>query len=232
MDTPRNSTFLERITGKPAFWFSLVFFIAALPIIRAVRAELPKPLPVLKELPEFSFLDQYGEEFGSEDLSGKVWIANFIFTRCTTVCPIFTGEMGELQHRTKQLADAIHLVSFTVDPAYDTPEVLLAYAKNNRVSPRMWSFLTGDLDQIRSTVIDGFDVAMGEGDGSSGDHAALFHGSHFVLVDSTSRIRGYYLSQEEGVLDRLLHDVNILINVGGEGELPANYTRMPTKEGS
>jgi protein SCO1/2 len=203
-----------------------VFVIAAMPIVRAVRADHPEPLPVIKQLPDFEFVDQYGEAFGSENLRGKVWVANFIFTRCRTSCPIFTKEMTVVQHRTKQLADAIHLVSFTVDPKYDTPEVLLAYAQANRVSPRMWSFLTGDLDQIRATVVDGFDSAMGDGDGATGDHSGLFHGSHFVLVDFEGRIRGYYRSGEDEVLDRMLGDINVLINVPGVGELPSNFTRI------
>ena len=225
MKDQREYNLFERLVGSPWFWLTWVFVIGALPIIRAVRADQPAPLPVIKQLPDFEFLDQYGEAFGSESLRGKVWVANFIFTRCTTSCPIFTKEMGEVQHRTKQLADAIHLVSFTVDPTYDTPEVLLAYAQAHRVSPRMWSFLTGDLDQIRTTIVDGFDSAMGEGDGASGDHSGLFHGSHFVLVDSEGRIRGYYLSGEDEVLDRMMGDINVLINVPGVGELPDNYTR-------
>jgi protein SCO1/2 len=225
MEDKREYNLFERWVGSPWFWLTWVIVIGALPIIRAVRADQPTPLPVIKQLPDFEFLDQYGEAFGSESLRGKVWVANFIFTRCTTSCPIFTKEMGEVQHRTKQLADAIHLVSFTVDPQYDTPEVLLAYAQSHRVSPRMWSFLTGDLDQIRATVVEGFDSAMGEGDGAAGDHSALFHGSHFVLMDGEGRIRGYYLSGEDEVLDRMMGDINVLINVPGVGVLPDNYTR-------
>jgi protein SCO1/2 len=226
MTSPRKYNLIERLAGSPWFWLVWVVAIASFPIIRAVRSEVPEPLPVYRDLPDFEFQDQYGDAFGSERLRGKVWVANFIFTRCTTVCPIFTGEMYEIQNRSKQLADAIHLVSFTVDPEYDSPEVLLAYAQNHRVSPRMWSFLTGDLDQIRTTVVDGFKSAMGDANVVKADPSALFHGSHFVLVDSVGRIRGYYQSREEGVLDKLLGDINILVNVPGVGELPENYTRM------
>jgi len=242
MSNVRNNTLFERLAGSPWFWTAWVVVIAAFPIIRAMRATVPDPLPIYKQLPEFTFLDQYGEIYGNQaiapddqtgrqSLRNKVWVANFIFTRCTTVCPIFTKEMFEIQTRTKQLIDAFHMVSFTVDPEYDSPEVLLAYAKKNRVSPRMWSFLTGDLEQIKSTVVEGFHIHMAAGDGATGDHSSLMHGSHFVLVDYQSRIRGYYKSDEKGVVDRLLRDVNILLNVTGD-KLPDNVTLKPAPFGT
>ena len=178
-----------------------------------------------KVLPEFTFENQFGEEW-AVPISKQNWVANFIFTRCKSICPVFTDQMRELQSRAKQVADAAHLVSFTVDPTYDTPEVLFEYARNNRVSGKMWSFLTGDIDQVRDTVLNGFNVAMGGEDGSSGDHSGLWHGAYFVLVDFEGRIRGYYDSREEGVLDVLLGDMNLLINIPGEGALPPNYTPM------
>lgn len=229
MTTPQNENFFVRWTGSAWFWLCVVLLIASFPVTRAIRAELPKPLPVYKTLPEFSFQNQFGETMGSAELRGKIYVANFIFTRCKTICPIFTEQMHELQRRSKQIADAGHLVSFTVDPEYDTPEVLLEYAKNNKVSPRMWSFLTGDIAEIQSTVVEGFNVAMGGNDGSSGDHSGLWHGAYFVLVDYEGRVRGFYDSRQDGILDRLLGDMNILINIPGEGELPPNYTPMDPK---
>lgn len=226
MTTPQQENFFVRWTGSAWFWLCVVLLIASFPVTRAIRAELPKPLPVYKALPEFSFQNQFGETMGSAELRGKIYVANFIFTRCKTICPIFTDQMHELQRRTKQIADAGHLVSFTVDPEYDTPEVLLEYAKNNKVSPRMWSFLTGDIDAIKATVVEGFNVAMGGSDGSSGDHSGLWHGSYFVLVDYEGRVRGFYDSRQDGILDELLGDMNILINIPGIGELPPNYTPM------
>lgn len=226
MTTPQQENFFVRWTGSAWFWLCVVLLIASFPITRAIRAELPKPLPVYKTLPEFSFQNQFGETMGSAELRGKIYVANFIFTRCKTVCPIFTEQMHELQRRSKQIADAGHLVSFTVDPEYDTPEVLLEYAKNNKVSPRMWSFLTGDIADIQSTVVEGFTVAMGGTDGASGDHSGLWHGAYFVLVDYEGRVRGFYDSRQDGVLDELLGDMNILINIPGVGDLPPNFTPM------
>src|SRR5690348_10031558 len=76
--------------GNPWFWITFIGLGMALPIVRSVRAKLPPPLPVLGTLPEFRFTNQYGQPFGSQELKGQVWIANFIFTRCPTVCPRFT----------------------------------------------------------------------------------------------------------------------------------------------
>src|SRR3954469_15178601 len=87
------------------------------------RAAIPAEpsLPVLYPVPSFTFTNENGEAFSSEQLRGKIWAANFIFTRCPSICPLFTKKMGEVQKGTASLGDRVHLVSFTVDPAYDTP---------------------------------------------------------------------------------------------------------------
>jgi protein SCO1 len=203
------------LVGKPSFWVVFVLIGMTLPIARTLAIQLPPPLPVLGTLPDFHFKNQYGQDFGSDQLKGRIWVANFIFTRCPTECPRFTKEMFQLQHRGRGLGQAFHLVSFSVDPTHDTPEVLLEYAQRNRVSPRAWTFLTGDPEQIKHTVVDGLKVSMGKDPNTDDDDlASIFHGTHFVLVDSLMQIRGYYDSHEADAVDRLLRDAGLLANRG------------------
>lgn len=202
---------LGRLVSSGAFWGVVVAMVIAVPLMRAVLTPPPPELPVLGTLPSFALTDQTGASFGSEQLKGKIWVANFIFTRCPTICPTFTRKMATVQERTKELGDAVHLVSFSVDPDYDTPAVLAAYAEKHRANPRRWTFLTGSAEAIRTTVVDGLKISMGR-EGPADDFASIFHGTHFVLVDEQLRIRGYYRSEDADVLDRLVRDIGLLAN--------------------
>jgi protein SCO1/2 len=161
-------------------------------------------IPVLGALPAFALLDERGEPFGSADLRGKVWVANFIFTRCPTVCPLFTRKMASLQPLARELGGGLHLVSFSVDPEFDRPEVLRAYAEKAGADPERWTFLTGEAAQIRATVLNGFKVTLGR---SAEDATSILHGTHFVLVDGDGRVRGYYASGDPAAVERLRRDM-------------------------
>jgi protein SCO1 len=220
MSTPSKvQRLLQDLTGRPVFW--VLFLIAAFtwPIARSIGRQLPPPLPVLGALPQFALTSEQGRPFGSRDLRGKVWVADFIFTRCPTICPLLTQTMGQVQHRARNLGDAFHIVSFSVDPAHDTPARLARYAGHHRVSPRMWTFLTGSLEDVERTVVQGLKVSMGrEASGTidRSDFASIFHGTHFVLVDQELRIRGYYDSSEQKSIDRLMRDIGTLVNHLGD----------------
>jgi protein SCO1/2 len=203
-----------RLTGRPLFWIALVAAMASWPIAWSLRTPLPPPLPVLAEIPRFELVDQEGRPFGSRELEGRVWVASFIFTRCTTICPAITAQMARIQGRTRELAPAFHLVSFSVDPGYDTPERLAIYARAHRASPRLWSFLTGPEEAVKGAVVQGLRVSMGRDAADTGP-GGIFHGSHLVLVDGRGRIRGFYDSEEEKVVDRVVRDAGLLVNRGG-----------------
>lgn len=205
---------VSRLAGRPLVWAVLVAAIFSWPIVRAAQARLPPPLPVLASLPRFDLTDENGRAFGSGDLEGKVWVASFIFTRCPTICPRITARMAEVQRRTQQLAPAFHLVSFTVDPEYDTPERLRGYARSHRASPRLWSFLTGPEEAVKEAVVGGLKVSMGKERGPGGGPEEIFHGSHLVLVDARGRVRGYYDPEEPGAVDRVVRDAGLLLNRG------------------
>src|SRR5262245_32356743 len=97
---------LSRIVSRPLFWVVFVTVAMAVPMVRAILTPLPPPLPVLSQVPRFQLTDQHGNPYGSDQLEGKIWVANFIFTRCPTVCPALTSAMGKVQHRGRNLGEA------------------------------------------------------------------------------------------------------------------------------
>lgn len=208
---------LKRVTGRPLFWAAIVVGLASFNLVRAFTAERPEPPPVLGQVPHFTLADQTGLPFGAAQLRGKVWIANFIFTRCPTVCPVFTQKMADLQRRVTPALPDVHLVSFSVDPEHDTPERLFEYAKRYRASPRMWSFLTGLPEDVRLVVRDGLKISM-EQEGLVGDVPDIIHGTHFVLIDRQMRIRGYYDSDDPARIEDMLRDVKVLLNLPDDVE--------------
>lgn len=169
------------------------------------RAAAAEP-PVLSTLPAFTLTDHTGAPFGSEALRGRPWVANFIFTRCPTVCPALSSHMAELQERTRDLP-LVELVSFSVDPEFDTPAVLAEYGRRFDAGPR-WHFLTGSYEDVRRAIEDGLKVAMGRGAGPV-DPSQVFHGTHFVVVDAQGRVRGYHdvsrPEEKEALLAALRH---------------------------
>ena len=203
---------VRRLVGRPAFWITFVGILVALPILRAVLTPLPPKLPVIETLPAFELTDQHGDPRGSEDLRGKVWVAGFIFTRCTTVCPVLTTVMTDVQHRAKNLGETFRLVSITVVPEHDTPEVLQEYADAHHARTHSWAFLTGPPATVRELVAHGFKVASGGSE--SGNVEDVFHDTHLVLVDQSLRVRGFYDSNDPKAVDRLLRDAGLLANRG------------------
>jgi protein SCO1/2 len=156
-------------------------------------------------LPSFELINQDAQPFGSAQLAGKIWIADFIFTSCPGPCPIISSRMSELQKPLEKTD--IHLVSFTVDPAIDTPEVLRGYAEKLHAQPKRWDFLTGSRAAIYALARDGFKLAVSDGS----DEAELpVHSTRVVLVDRRGAIRGYYDALAPDAVTKLLADANHL----------------------
>lgn len=202
---------MAALAGRPRFWVALTLaaLLTVIALGRAVRGTAVEAPALRIPLPAFALTDHRGERFGLEQLRGRVWIADFIFTSCPTVCPKLTQRMKELQERGRPLGDALHLVSFTVDPETDTPKVLADYAAAQGLSLDNWTFLTGPLGEVESTVVSGFKIAMGKTEASPGIFS-IFHGERFVLVDREGVIRGYYEASDEG-LDAILRDAERLV---------------------
>jgi protein SCO1/2 len=158
-------------------------------------------------VPPFALTERAGTPIGTDDLRGHVWIADFVFTRCPDVCPVLTGRMASLQAALATDAPQVKLVSFTVDPGHDTPEVLRDYATAHGARPG-WLFVTGPRDAIASLLRDGFHVAFADDGPPSGP---ITHSDRFVLVDRELRIRGYYHGSEGDDLTRLRGDARALL---------------------
>jgi len=116
-------------------------------------------LPRLWEVPDFALIERSGQSVTRADLHGKVWIASLIFTRCVEECPLVSSHMARLQDVFTAEPD-VRLVSITVDPAYDTPEVLTRYAQSFAAQPQRWLFLTGDKATIYRLVREGFRLGL------------------------------------------------------------------------
>ena len=122
-------------------------------------------LPVYYEMPSFSLTDQMGRTVTGDDLRGRVVLANFVFTNCTEFCPTLTPRMAQVQERLREdglLGSKVMLLSFTVDPEYDSPDVLHAYANTHDADHDAWRFLTGAPEEMQRIVTDGFKLTYTE----------------------------------------------------------------------
>jgi protein SCO1/2 len=158
-------------------------------------------LPVYYDVPAFDLIAQNGQPFHSSVLAGKIWVADFIYTTCPGPCPRMTSQMHEVQNAILKMPD-VKLVSFTVDPAHDTPVVLSDYAKVHGASNEHWYFLTGQVPTLQKLDRDVF--KLGNLD------ASMQHSTRFVLVDRQSRIRAYYDTSETQSIPRLIEDIYAL----------------------
>ena len=157
-------------------------------------------------VPGFQLTNQNGQPFGSAQLSGKIWIADFIYTTCPGPCPMISGRMSELQKPLDKTD--VHLVSFSVDPEKDTPEVLRGYADKLQAEPGRWDFLTGAKSAIYKLSHDGFKLAVSDGGDAQG---IPVHSTRMVLVDRHGQIRGYSDATETEAITKLLADTNHLL---------------------
>lgn len=173
-------------------------------------------LPELSPLLPFSLTSQSGQMVDLESFRGQVWVAAFMFTRCPTVCPEITRRMKRVQDRAKAGGLGLRLVSFSVDPENDTPEVLTKYAAEYGADLASWSFLTGDYETIAKTAEEGFKVGLSGKADPNAEHMGITHGSHLVLVDRKGVIRGYYRTREDAELDRLLADAKKLSSAAAD----------------
>lgn len=145
-------------------------------------------------VPDFSFTDQEGKPFGLKDLKGKVWLADFIFTRCPNVCPPMTANMAKVQAELKKAGVQVELISFSVDPEYDKPEVLKAYAQKYQADFSNWHLLTGySLEEITKITKETFKAQIVHQEGTSPDVPLLVtHPTQFYLLDGTGKVVRFY----------------------------------------
>ena len=187
-------------------WTFLILVLLAVMVATALqRLRRPEPPPILGHVPEFSLTNRDGRAVRRADLDGRPWVADFVFTRCPASCPMMSARMARLN---KELPSdlAVRLVSISVDPDHDTPEVLQRYAESFQATGR-WLFLTGGREDVRRLCVEGFKLGLDMAPGPGAGPEPILHSTRFVLVDGKGDIRGYYEAFDEESTARLERDL-------------------------
>jgi cytochrome oxidase Cu insertion factor (SCO1/SenC/PrrC family) len=166
-------------------------------------------LPVYDTLPPFALIERSGRTITAADLAGRVWIADFIFTRCGGTCPVLSSRLAALLRELPAAgAEDVTGVSITVDPHRDDPATLQRYAAQYHADPDRWLFLTGPRTAVEGLVRDGFKLSVAEVPPEERATAVepITHSDRFVLVDGEGRIRGYYHGTDPESVARLRAD--------------------------
>lgn len=157
---------------------------------------------------DFNFIDQEGRPLGLDDLRGSVWLADFIFTHCYTVCPPMTMNMALLQQKLKENGADVKIVSFTVDPERDTPEVLKNYGMNYHADFSNWYFLTGyTQEEIQTFSVESFKSIVQNEKGTD----QVIHGTSFFLVDPAGTVVKRYDGAADPPFEQIISDVKALL---------------------
>ena len=155
---------------------------------------------------DFSLINQNGETITQKDYEGKIYVADFFFTRCQTICPIMTNNMVKVQEVFKN-EDNVMLLSLSVTPIIDSIPVLRDYADKKGVIDSKWNITTGDKQHIYDLARKSYFVVLDEGDGGIQD---FIHTENFVLVDTKRQIRGYYDGTNLESINQLIEDIKLL----------------------
>lgn len=155
---------------------------------------------------DFSLVNQNADTISQVDYAGKIYVVDFFFTRCPSICPIMSNNMQKLQEQFKS-NDQVMLLSISVTPEYDSIPVLREYALNKGALPSKWNITTGDKKHIYELARKSYFAVTDQGDGGLQD---FIHTPNFVLVDSEKQIRGIYDGTRDSEINRLIHDINLL----------------------
>ena len=183
-----------RLLGSPIFWAIFLIVSFGWPIVRMTRTTLPPPLPVLGTVGDFELVEQNGRSFGAGDVRGRVWVLSGIKTASPMADKLATA-LGKIQHRARNLGPAFHMVTVGLDAEVDSRENLLEFTGHHRVSPRMWSFLSGDSAPLYEAITQGGPLSV-------------------ALVDQKMRVRGRYDLSDPGAVDLVLYHAGLLVNRG------------------
>ena len=205
----RKDSVVENVVRSKLFWVLFLLFGFSYPIYRSLNRTLPPELPIIAHVPQYQLISENGQRFGSQDLAGKIYLANFVFARCPSVCPKMLGELEKVQKRVRGTGHKVAIVTFTVDPEHDNERVLFDLARKHKANPYTWTFLTGsDKEAMFKLYRDGFKVGVEQNPQNMFDIA---HSEKIVLVDGENRVRGYYAFDDNSV-NKLMIDVGLLLN--------------------
>jgi protein SCO1/2 len=190
---------------KHVLLFSI--FASVLLFISACGNSSPITDPLNYEVQSFQYQNQDGQNVSLKDLKGDVWIANFIFTSCETVCPPMTAHMTEIQKRIKAEGLDAKIISFSVDPEIDTPEKLKEFAEPYSISFENWSFLTGyTQNEIQEFAMDSFKTIVQKPSNSD----QVVHGTSFYLIDQNGVVMKDYDGVDQPPYDQIITDIKAL----------------------
>jgi protein SCO1/2 len=161
---------------------------------------------VYQTVPAFQFVNQYGDSVGSKNLQGKIYVADFFFTSCPSICPGMQRNMLTVYNAFKDTAD-VKIISFTIDPKHDTTAVLKKYADKLGVSGNSWWFLNGDKDKVYELATKSYLVGVTQDSTAAGGYV---HQGYFVLIDKEKRVRGSYDGTDPKQVDQLIADIKTL----------------------
>jgi protein SCO1 len=158
-------------------------------------------------IPDFKVLNQDSQIISQDALNGKIYVADFFFTSCPTICPITEANMLKVQKKFKDQPD-LKIISFTIDPRHDSAYVLKEYASRLGADTKQWYFVRGDADQTYELAQKGFLSSALKDSASPGGYA---HSGAFILVDKEKRIRGIYNGTDSTDVNRLIRDIPVLL---------------------
>lgn len=206
--------------SKPVMPYVIAFFvgIASLYIVKEVALARRSAPPPLVNVGPWSLTNQETEKFGSNEVKGKVVIANFFFTRCPTICPKLMNDMREVQKRFVKEASDVHFLSFSVDPEFDTPEILKGYIEKNQIPTSNWTLLTGSHNEMLNIVTGQMKLHLGDKVplDREGQEDLLFNISHIqeiVLFDQNGDLRGKF-GTDPTSLAQVVRSAKFLIEKG------------------
>ncbi|MEO8701696.1 MAG: SCO family protein [Kofleriaceae bacterium] len=195
----------------------LLLAVGAIAVFAFVLRDAEPELDHLGKVPAFTLVDESGQRFTEEALRGHPTIVSFVFTRCDSICPTLSGRAQRLQEKTADRKGvAIKLISFSVDPTYDTPVRLAEYAKRFSADPTRWRFLTGPPDKVTALVTGPFMTLMDREGITASGAPSIVHSGYFILVDADLEIRGVYDSNDEQRLDEMIHHARYLARISDD----------------
>jgi protein SCO1/2 len=162
---------------------------------------------IYHQIPAFRFLNQDSVWVSEQDMAGKIYIADFFFTSCPTICPKMKTQLLRIYERYAS-NDAVRILSHSIDPTYDTPSVLRQYAERLHVKAPRWNMLTGDKAAIYKLGEKSYMVTAQEDKNEAG---GFVHSGAFILVDKNRHVRGIYDGTQEVEVNHLIEDIEILL---------------------
>ena len=218
-----NSQFFKK--SRSTFIFLLIFAAVVLPVYYNL-VKVDKKLPIYNpsdinpklvdaslrsksknhRVADFSLINQNGEMITQKNYEGKIYVADFFFTRCQTICIIMTSNMSALQEHYLN-DDEVAFLSHSVTPTVDSISVLRAYADRKGVIDDKWNVTTGDKKHIYDLARKSYFAVLDEGTGDEND---FIHTENFVLVDKERRIRGIYDGTKKEEMKKIIKDISIL----------------------